>query len=161
MRKRVALLAILLLFTPYIQGCAGNNPPPTQVAGIADVAGKIEASANVVLHAAQSASSAVVPSTGKTLITRDQLDQVAIQVNKLGRLGITLRHALDDYNTAKAAGKDLTAQKQLITQVLADLTTALNVVGTAIPKGTIQQIDQEVTSILSLIIQLRGSYNLS
>jgi hypothetical protein len=152
--RRITLVALLLAIS-----CAGN-PPPTPVANLADTATKIQQSANVILHATQAANSTVVPSTGKPLVSRQVLDDVALQVNKIGRLGLGLRAALDDYNRVKAAGKDPTAQRIAIQQALADLTTSLNVVGAAVPKGIVADVDQAVTAILGFIAQIKGGVGL-
>ena len=155
-RARQLPLAVLLLL---ISGCA-RNPPPTPVANVADIATKIQQSANVILHAAQAGNATIVPSTGQPLVARKSLDDVALQVNKIGRLGLGLRAALDDYNRVKASGKDPASQRIAIQQALVDLTGSLNIIGTVIPKGTLADIDAGITAILGFIAQIRGGVGL-
>jgi hypothetical protein len=148
---RSAALVMLVLCLP---SCA-TNPPPTPVASVADSATKVEQSANVILHAAQTANATVVPSTGKPVISRDALDQVAIQVNKLGRLGTTLKSALDSYNAAKKAGADLTQQRLAVQQIVGEIASGINVVSGAVPPGTVSAIDNAVAAILSVLVDVR------
>jgi hypothetical protein len=160
MKFRSALLCLLLLTGPVFASCAGNNPPPTAVASVADVGTKIEQSGTVILHAAETANAAVVPSTGKPLITRQQLDDVAIGVNKLGHLGLALKYSLDDYNVVKAAGGDLTVVRAGVLKAVNDLTAAMNVITKALPAGTLKTVDDAVTDIFGFIADVKASAGL-
>lgn len=149
-RPLIAILALLVV------SCS-SNPPPTPVASVADVATKIEQSANVILHATEAGTMVIVPSTGKPLISRDQLDVVALAINRLGHLGITLKTALDDYNAVKAAGSDLTAQRIAVQQILVDVSAALNGINKAIPMGTLQAVDGAINTIFTIIASVKGA----
>ncbi len=152
-RRSLRALLVLVSFLQF--ACGGKAPTP--VAGVADVATKIELSANAILHAAQTANATVSPSTGQPLVSRQALDDVALGVNAIGRAGLTLKAALDDYNAAKAAGANPTAQVATVQRILADINTALTAIGKAIPSGTIQAIDNAAAAILTAIAQVKAS----
>lgn len=141
------LLAIGLAAT--LPACASSqNPPPTKVAQIADVGAKVEASAGQLLKTATSLQAAGV-------ITRAQLDIVAIAVDKVGRIGQDLKTALDDYNALKAAGKDPSAASAAVQKAIGDVVSALADVGKSIPNGTVQAIDQAVTAVFGVIAEVK------
>lgn len=154
MKTNQIWIGCLLLGVLLFSGCALN--PPSKVAAVADVATKIQSTANVILHAAVAANATVIPSTGKPLVSRQALDDVALAVNAIGRGGLTLKTALDDYNVAKAAGKDTSAQVAAVQKILADLNAALAQIGKAIPNGTVQAIDQAAVTILGLVAQVKA-----
>lgn len=150
--KTLALVVCLsFVFTP---ACAHN--PPTTVAAVADVATRVVDSASALLDQAQAAAALTNPTTGKPFITRAQLDTVALAVNATGRGGLALRVALDDYNAAKAAGKELAAQKAVVQKIVADITAAMQSVGKAIPAGTVTGIDQAIAGVFSLLVQVKA-----
>lgn len=149
MRKLLpfVLLACLAAIPAAHTACA--SAPPTKVAQIADVAAKVELSAGALLKQAQQAQAA-------GLITRTQLDVVALAVDKIGRLGLDLQSGLSDYNAAKTAGADTTKQAAVVNKIVADITQALADVGKAIPNGTVAAIDQAAVQVLGLVVQIKG-----
>jgi hypothetical protein len=148
------ILACALGLVLTMSACAGNLPPVSQVA---DSATKVEQSADQILKAAQAVHAVVNPLTGKPTISTAQLDQVAIVVDKVGREGQTLAKSLNDYSILKAAGSDTTALSTAIQALIGDITAALGTVGTIVPSGTVQQIDQAVASTLGFILQIKTS----
>lgn len=142
----------------WLPACA--SAPPTKVAAVADIGAKLEASAGALLSQAQTASATVNPATGRTFISRDQLDVVAIAVDKVGRMGLLLEAGLRDYNAAKAAGGDTSSLVIVVQQTVADITSALNVIGKSIPNGTVASIDQAIGSVFSIIAQARVAVSL-
>lgn len=161
-QRGLAIVPVILIVAGLSAGVVWiakhvHSSAPTPVAAVADVATKIEQSANVALHSADMATSTPNPlKPGTMLVTRAQLDQVALLVDKVGRGGQLLASALRDYSAVKAAGGDLTAQRANIQQIIADLTTALNSIGTVIPSGTVAAIDQAVNDIIGLIVQVKA-----
>lgn len=147
-----SLMLMLALCVGFV--ACSSNPPPTKVAGVADIATKIEGSASVILQAAVTANSTII--NGKPMIPRAAVDDVALGVNAIGRAGLTLKTALDDYNVAKAAGKDTMALAAAVQKILADLNAALLQIGKAIPNGTVQTIDTAVVTILGLLAQVKA-----
>jgi hypothetical protein len=140
-----------------LPACASVQTHVSPVADIANAAGKVEESAHVILVEAQKANQIPNPlKPGELLVNRGNLDRVAIAVNKLGHLGLDLDAALGDYNAAKAAGKDLTAVRAVVSKALADISTALGDVGEAIPNGTLAAVDQAVGSILGILATVKG-----
>jgi hypothetical protein len=152
--KAIAVLLTCVLAGASMTACV--HTAPTTVASIADTATKIEQSANVVLKAAQSANAVIVPSTGKPLVSNAQLDLVAAAVYKIGQLGTVLDSVLADYSAAKAAGKDISAQKAVVLKTIGDIGTALADIGKAIPSGTLQQIDQGIATAFDLIAAIKA-----
>jgi hypothetical protein len=146
-------LAVLLGLLVVASACS-HNPPPTKVAGVADIATRIEMSVTVVLHEAVIANATIV--NGKPLVSRDALDTVAIAGSGIGRAGLALTAALNDYNTAKAAGKDTTKYAAIVQQILADINGVLVQISHAIPNGVVASIDNAVTVVLSLLTQVKA-----
>lgn len=147
-------LVLCLASIAFAPACAHN--PPTAVAAVADVATRLVDSASTLLDQAQAAAALTNPSTGKPFITRAQLDTVALAVNATGRGGLALRVALDDYNAAKTAGRDLSSQKVVVQKIVADITGAMQSVGKAIPAGTVAAIDQAIAGVFSLLVQVKA-----
>ena len=133
---------------------SGTLTPIGQVAKAAD---QVEQSGLAILHAAQAASQQINPLTGKPVISTAQLDQVAIVCDKVGRIGTSLAQALNDYNAAKASGGDTSKLSAAIQSLVADATSALQTIGTVIPPGIVQQVDQAVTSALGLYGQIKAA----
>ena len=80
---------------------------------------------------------------------------MAIAVNKLGHAGVTLNAALTAYNTAKAAGADLNAQRAAVQQSLAIVQTFLTDIGKSLPTGTLQTVDTLVNVIIDVVTQVK------
>lgn len=161
-RLGALVLAVVLTAgaSATLPACALSNPPQTKVATVADVATKIQQSATVILHAARDANAIILPSTGRPLVSRQQLDDVAIAVNKVGHLGLVVKSALDDYNAVKTAGGDLTAQRAVVQKAIGDVSAAMTAVGKAIPNGTLQSVDEAVTTVLGLVAQVKAGVGL-
>lgn len=147
MKGICATCAIIVGLSAY-SACASIRTNVSPVADVASAGSKIEDGAHAILVAAQSAEAS-------KLITRAQLDTVALAVNKIGYLGLDLKAGLDDYNSLKSAGKDLSGIRSGLQQVLATLTQTMQDIGKAIPPGTIQQVDQLATSVLGVIAQVK------
>lgn len=145
---KLAAILFACALAGSMMGCASIHTNVSPVADVANAGAKIEDSAHAIFVSAQSAEAS-------KLITRVQLDTVAIAVNKIGHLGLDLKASLDAYNVVKAAGKDLTVQRSAVQQVLAAITQAMADVGKAIPPGTVQQVDQLATSILGVVAQVQ------
>ena len=158
--KRFILIG-LLLTAPVLASCA-NNPPPTPVATVADVASKIEDTAHEILTTAKTYHDSAVlnPINSTLLVSTATLDTVALAVNKVGHVGLNLKTALDAYNVAKIAGMDLTAQRLAVQKLMQAVTDAMADVGKAIPNGTIQQIDTLVVQVLGLVAQVKTGVGL-
>ena len=156
--KAGAVLLACLLGIGSMPACSQN--PPTKVAALADSATKVQQSANVIFHATEAASAIVVPSTGRPLVSEQQLITVALVVNKVGHLGVDLAHALQDYTAATKAGKDLTLIRAVAQKAIADLEGAMADIGKAIPPGLIRTIDQAVTDIFFAINLVKGGLGL-
>ena len=146
-RLAALLLAVALATAPACDKALKTNVSP--VADVANAGGKIEDAAHVVLTTARQAQ-------GQGQISRAALDQVALAVNQVGHLGADLAAALDAYNAVKAAGGDLTLQRAAVQQVLGAVSSAMADVGQAIPSGTLQAVDAAVSSILSIVTQVKG-----
>lgn len=137
-------------------GCAsaGNLTSVGQVAAAAD---KVEQTGLTILHAAQAAHQQTNPLNGQPLISTAQLDQVALVCDQVGRIGTALAQALTDYNAAKASGGDTAKLSASIQSLVGDATAALQAVGKVIPPGTVQSIDQAVTSALGLYAEIKAA----
>lgn len=135
--------------------CAGFKVQTgvSPVADIANAGAKIEDTAHTILTAA-----ATYQKEGA--ITRDNLDTVALAVNKIGHVGKDLKSALDAYNAAKAAAKDLTLSRTAIDASLSAIGQALADIGNAIPPGTLQRIDQAALAIVDVVMQVKGTVGL-
>jgi hypothetical protein len=157
--KRFLLIA-LILSTPLLAACP--KAPPTPVAAVADVGSKIEDTAHEIFTTAVAfnANGVQNPVTHTPLVPTAVVDQIALAVNKVGHVGLDLHAALLEYNADKAAGKDLTAAKLLVQQALNVVTNAMADIGKVLPAGTIQQVDTLITSVLSLVAQLKVSTGL-
>lgn len=125
------------------------------VADIANAGGKIEESAHAIFTTAQTLNS-VTKADGSPVVSTRVLDQVALAVHTIGHIGLDLDNALVAYTAAKTAGKDLTAQKVAIQKVLTTIGGALADIGRALPPGTISSVDRLVTTILDVILQVKG-----
>ena len=135
----------LILVVGLCAGCAGTlktNVSP--VADIANAGGKIEDSGQAIFQA-----------TIKSTAPQKAKDDVAIAVNKLGHVGLTLNGALAAYNAAKAAGTDLTAVRAAVLQALGVVSTFLTDIGKALPPGTLQTVDALASTILSIVAQVK------
>lgn len=154
--KAMRLFVVCLALAATVPACNKIRTNVSPVADVANAGGKIEESAHAILVAAQQGNATILAS-GQPLVSRDQLDQVALAVNKIGHLGFDLGAALDAYNAATSAGSDLTAQKAAVSQVLASLSQALADVGHAVPSGTLDQIDAGIANILAILAQVRGA----
>lgn len=140
----IGTLAAFMLCIP-LSGCGAHvKTGVSPVADIANAGGKIEESGQAIFKATIAST---VPQSAK--------DQVAIAVNKLGHAGLDLNVALNAYNTAKAAGKDLTAQRATIQQGLALVQDFLTQVGKALPPGTLQAVDALVAVIVNTVLQVK------
>lgn len=146
---------ILFLALVLLPSCATVQTHVSPVADIANAGGKVEESAHAIFVAAQQGNTTIV--NGSPLVSRSALDLVALAVNKLGHLGLSLDDALGAYNAAKGAGSDTTKQVAAVQQVLSAIQQALNDVGKAIPSGTIAAIDQAATSVLGIIAQVKAT----
>lgn len=149
--KYAALLVIALTFTSCAHVQTGISP----VADIANAGGKIEEAAHTIFTTVVQ-----IRQTSPNLISQQATDQVAIAVNKIGHTGLILNAALSSYNSAKAAGSDLTAQKATIQQILGTVSEAMTDVGKALPPGTIQTIDALVNTIVDLVLQIKTGVGL-
>ncbi len=154
------LLPLAFVVALGAAACAHPDPtvtPPTAVASAADVATKLQASANVILHAADAAGKTANPlANGTPLLSTRQVDLVAVDVYKLGKAGKRLKAGFDDYNAIKQAGGDLSAQRVAIQQAIADAVEALHDVSLAVPSGTVAAIDQGVADALAVIAAIKA-----
>jgi hypothetical protein len=155
MKRLVLIVAVLAA-----PACHPAVPPPTPIAVLANTSTQIEQSANAILHAAVDAATVVIPSTGKPLVSTLQKDQVALAVNRIGKLGKILQSALNDYGAIKAAGGNITQQQAAVQQAVSDIADALTAVGNAIPNGTVDAIDHAVDSLGEIILQVRNGVGL-
>ncbi len=152
--KRLLLLA-LLCSTSVFAACP-KNPPATPVAMVADAGTKVEQSGSAILTAAQTAAKQTNPVTNAPLISTQQLDDVSLVCDKLGRLGTRLAQLLTDYQAAKAAGSSTAALALAIQAIVADATSALQSISHSIPNGTVAAIDSAVTAALGLYAQIKA-----
>lgn len=134
-------------------GILTKSAAPTPVAAVADAGSKIVASATELLNDAK-----VAKADG--LISEDQLDKVAIVVDKVGHLGIDLEANLEAYSAAKNTGKDISAIRDAVLKSLDSLNQTLADLGKAIPSGTISKIDQVILTISAAIINIKGGLGL-
>lgn len=148
--KRYTLVLLAVLAG---SACAGNLPP---VSAVASATANVERTGLLILRAAQTAHTQTNPLTGRPLVTLPQLDAVAIQCDRLGKLGTSIAQLLDAYENAKAAKQDTAQLSAAIRAAIQSATTGLNAIGTAVPKGTVQQIDQAVTSALAVYAQIKA-----
>jgi hypothetical protein len=149
-------LSILLLVGLCFSGCASTiktNVSP--VADIANAGGKIEDTGQAIFQAVIQARTAT-----PTLISQSVADAVAIAVNRLGHAGLLLNVSLSNYNAAKAAGTDLTAQQAAIQAELATVNQFLIDIGQALPAGTLQTVDALVNTIVSIVVQVKAGVGL-
>ncbi len=138
-------VAIAFMLCIPLGGCGAHvKTGVSPVADIANAGGKIEESGQAIFQAVIKSD---VPQATK--------DAVAIAVNKLGHAGLDLNAALTAYNTAKAAGKDLTAQRATVQQGLALVNDFLTQVGKVLPLGTLQTVDALVNVILDTVVQIK------
>lgn len=156
MRKLLALVLVASL-TPACAGTTASNPP-TPVAAVADVGTRFEQSADALLKQAQTL--AQTPNTlkpGSMVLASDQLGAVAIAVDKAGRAGNVLKAGLDSYNAIKAAGGNTAQAAVAVQQAIADITAALNGIGTSIPSGTVQAIDSAVAAAFAIVAEAKAA----
>ncbi len=125
------------------------------VADIANAGGKIEESGQAIFQATIKARAAT-----PNLVSQAAADAVAIAVNRLGHAGQMLNSALAVYNTAKAAGKDLNAQKVAVQQALSMVDSFLTDIGKALPTGTLQTVDALVNVIIDTVVQVKAGVGL-
>lgn len=136
------VLSLVLILTS-----CGQTPPVQTVAGLGT---QVETDLTTILTTAQALQ-------GQGVITRGQLDQLALVVDKAGREGQTLAQALTDYDALVAAKGDTTALVASIQGMITDITTALNGIGqTIIPTGTVATIDQAVATAVGLVLQIKA-----
>ncbi len=145
LRKLTTLVLVSALALP---ACATFHAAPTPVAGVADIASRIEDSAVTLLQY-------TVTAQKQGLVSEAQVDVVAIAVDKIGRAGLDLRIALDDYKAVKAAGKDVSAQLANVQRIVGDINTSLALIGKAIPSGTVATIDQAVVAIVNILATIQ------
>lgn len=150
--KRFLVEIMLAAAVVSLVGCAGNLPP---VSAVANAAGQVERTGLVILHAAQAAHTQTNPKTGGPLVTTKQLDYVALQCSQLGKVGTSLAQLLDAYESVKAAKGDTTQLTFAIQTAVKQATDILANVGTAVPKGTVQSIDQAVAQAIALYVQIK------
>lgn len=154
MRTYTRLIAALVLAGALAAtSCAGNQTP---IAAVAKPATSVEQTGSAILRAAQAAHAQTNPFTNQPIISTQQLDNVALVCDKLGRIGITLAKALSDYSALKAAGGNTAALAVAIQSLVADATAALDTIGKSIPNGTVAAIDQAVTEALGLWAQINA-----
>lgn len=153
MMKRFGL-GLILLVALGGASCAGNLPPASSVAS---VSANVEQTGLVILHAAQFAHQQTNPKTGAPLVSIKQLDYVALQCDHLGRLGTNIAQLLSAYSSAKGAKGDTTQLSVAIQAAVKSATDIVGLIGTAVPKGTVQAIDQAVASALGLYAQIKAT----
>jgi hypothetical protein len=154
-----ALAVAALLCVATLPACSGNPKIQTGVSTVADISnagGKIEQSANTVLKATQSLNAQTNPATKQPLVSQAVLDQVAMIVYRVGKLGLDLNTELSNYNAIKAAGKDITAAATAVQKTVGDLIQAFADIGKQIPDGTAKVIDEAVATAFSVIAQVKG-----
>lgn len=151
MRRLIPFMLILGLVTSACGFTVKTGVSP--VADVANAGTKIEDTAQLIFTTASQAQAAA-------LISRTALDTVALAVNKVGHIGIDLNATLGAYNQAKAAGSDLTAQRAAVQTVLSTIEQSMADVGTAIPRGTLADIDNAATSILTIVAEVKGTVGL-
>lgn len=151
--KMGAAVLLACVLVGSMMACAGNLTP---VAAAASAATKVEQTGSLILKAAQTANAQINPLTGSPVISRAQLDAVAIACDTLGRLGTRLAQGLTDYQAAKAAGGSTAALSAAIQALVADATGALSDIGKAIPPGIVATVDQAVTQALGLYAQIKA-----
>ena len=146
------VISCLLLVGLCVSGCGGVKVATgvSPVADIANAGGKIEDSGQAIFQAVIQARSAS-PST----VPQSAANAVALAVNKLGHAGLTLNAALTAYNSAKAAGSDLTAQRAAIQLELGVVSQFLADINKALPTGTLQTVDALVNVILDTVLQVK------
>lgn len=157
--KRLLLIA-LLLSTPMLAACPHN--PPTPVAAVADVGGRIEDTAHEIFTAAYTynKNQIVNPVTHNLLVPTPVVDQIAMAVNKVGHVGLDLNAALNAYNATKAAGKDPVAERAAVQRILDAVFAAMGDVQLALPPGIVTQIDELVVAVLKLVTTARAGVGL-
>jgi hypothetical protein len=136
-------LAVTLAVSP---ACVHFSKAATPEQKVADVVSKVESSATQLLKIAQTAQTDGV-------ISKDQLDHVALAVDKIGHLGVDLNVELQDYSKLKAAGKDVAKVVALIDTTKANLLTTLSDLGVNFPPSVKAGID----TVVNIIISLGGS----
>ena len=140
---------LILVLALSFSACASVNTGVSPVADIANAGGKIEETGQAIF---QATIKSTVPQTAK--------DAVALAVNKLGHVGLTLNNALTAYNSVKAAGGDLTAQRAAVQQALAVVSQFLSDIGKALPTGTLQAVDTLVGVIVDTVVQVKAGVGL-
>lgn len=149
-RQHRRIPAVVLLVLLSACGGAKINTGVSPVADIANAGGKIEESGQAIFQAVTKARVAT-----PNIVSQQAADNVAIAVNRLGHAGLLLNASLTSYNTAKAAGQDLTAQRLAIKQALAVVDQFLVDIGKALPTGTLQTVDALVNLIVNTVLQVK------
>jgi hypothetical protein len=147
------LIAVIAFAFAMPIGACGGVKVKTGISPVADIAnagGKIEESGQAIFQAVTKARVAT-----PNIVSQKAADDVAIAVNKLGHAGLILNDALTAYNTAKAAGTDLTVQKAAIQQELTVVNQFLTDIGKALPTGTLQAVDALVNTIIDAVLQVK------
>lgn len=142
---------LALLVVGLCTGCAGTlktNVSP--VADIANAGGKIEDSGQAIFQATIKARAAT-----PNLVPQKVANDVALAVNKLGHAGLTLNAALTAYNVEKAAGRDVTAQRDAIQQGLAVVERFLTDITVAVPANIIPTVNQLLNTIIDAVTTIR------
>jgi hypothetical protein len=149
--KYLIVVLALTLSLP-LAGCASHVATGVSpVADIANAGGKIEDSGQAIFQAVIKARTDT-----PTIVSQKIADDVAIAVNKLGHAGVILNGALAAYNTAKAAGSDLTAQRAAVQAELNVVNQFLTDIGKALPVGTLQTVDAIINTILNIVLQVKA-----
>lgn len=148
---KISSLALFVL-AGSLSACGGVKIATgvSPVADIANAGGKIEDTGQAIFQATIQARTA-----SPTIVSQGAADAVAIAVNKLGHVGVTLNAALTAYNTAKAAGADTTQQKLAVQQGLTTVAAFLTDVGKALPTGTLQTVDTLVNTVIDIVAQVK------
>lgn len=151
--KRSLFLGILLLF-PLYAACGAKLTP---AAAVADNATKAVQSAGLILKAAQAAHTQTSPIGSRPIVSTQQLDQIALLCDKLGRTGSVLSTTISDYQAAKAAGSDTAMLSAKIQTLVSDAMSVLSLVGTVVPSGTVSAIDQAVAQAFGFYAMIKAS----
>ncbi len=137
----------LLLTTP---ACSRLQPNLTPIEQVENISGQIESTVDQLVLGAKALNV-----SNPTVMTDARLVSVAIFGDKIGREGTDLSTAITAYNNLKAAGSDTSLQVAAIQKIIASISQGCADLGKAIPNGTIAAVDQTITSILTLIAQVK------
>ena len=148
--RTLSIILVALVLGGAALGANACSPSLTPEENVASLSTKVVTTFSAVETAATQAQA-------KGLITRAQLDQVAIAGDALGRDGQALANELRQYDAIATAAGNTAVVVASVQATIGDLNTQLATVGKVIPNGTVSAVDAAVAAAVTLIAQIQAA----